>query len=223
MNLVEQLEELKDLSYKKYSQKLKFGDKIIGVKIPNLRKIAKEILKNDVDSFLDNYKCFFHEEFLIYAIVLGQIEEKKKLKYTNKFVKTIDNWVVCDLFCGEIKAENLEKWRKQILPFRDSKKEFIARFYFVFGLKYFVNDEFVDDFLQDCIKNKNESYYVQMAVAWALCEIYVFHKDKVVEILKNAILDKFTHTKTISKICESKRVSEEEKEEIRLLRYDKIV
>lgn len=209
--------QLQDKDYQKFSKKLKLGDKIIGVRMPWVRKLAKEIIKNNKFDFLRNYKCEFYEEFAIFAIVLCSLEDEQKLEFAKDFITKIDNWSICDLFCSGVKPKNIKIWLPFIKTLKE-KDEFQARVYFVFGLFYFLKDELVDEFLDDCVNNKNEAYYVQMAVAWALCEAYIFYKDKVFEILKDKKLNRFTHNKTIQKICESLRVDKVDKEKIKLLR-----
>lgn len=221
MNLREILDRNKDLEYQKFSEKLTIGAKIIGVRMPILRQIANEVAKKDKISFLDSYKCKFQEEFLIYAIVLGKLQEKEKIKYAKKFIPKINNWAVCDLFCGELRARNLTAWKKMITPFKDKEQEFQARAYFVFGLKYLVKDQFVDEFLENCALNTNEARYVQMAVAWALCELFVNYRDKTLALFQSDRLDKFTKNTAIDKMRDSLRITDEDKQILKLLRRRK--
>ena len=65
---------------------------------------------------------------------------------------------------------------------------------------------------------KLDSYYVKMAMAWLLSITYINYKKETIEFLNTGLLDKFTHNKTISKICDSYRVSKKDKEEIKKLR-----
>ena len=58
-----------------------------------------------------------------------------------------------------------------------------------------------------------------MATSWLLSICYIKQKDKTIIYLKNNNLDTFTIKKTISKICESYRVTKEEKENLKKVRF----
>ena len=55
-------------------------------------------------------------------------------------------------------------------------------------------------------------YYVQMAMAWAICEALVQYYDKTLCYLENADLDKFTYNKALQKAMESYRISDNKKQ-----------
>ena len=56
---------------------------------------------------------------------------------------------------------------------------------------------------------------MKMAVAWAISVCYVKFPKETFQYLKTDHLDDFTHNKAIQKICESYRVSKEEKEKLK--------
>ena len=80
------------------------------------------------------------------------------------------------------------------------------------------NDKpYLNDILNLCNKEHHE-YYVQMMVAWLLSVAYVYFKDEVLKLLINNQLDNFTYNKTLSKICDSYRITKEEKQIIKSMR-----
>ena len=96
-----------------------------------------------------------------------------------------------------------------------SKREYEIRFALVMYLDYFITDEYIELIFERVNKIKSNDYYVEMAIAWLLSFAYIRQKEKTLEYLKNNKLDKFTQNKSIQKIFESYRVSDEEKKNIR--------
>ena len=62
------------------------------------------------------------------------------------------------------------------------------------------------------IDNDNNSfYYVMMAKAWLISECYIKYPKETFEYLKRTNIDDITFNKAISKICDSYRVTKEDK------------
>ena len=99
--------------------------------------------------------------------------------------------------------------------FINSKNEYEIRFALVMYLNYFLTDEYIDEILQKIDKITSKEYYVQMAIAWLLSFAYIKQKEKTEKYLLQNNLDEFTQNKAIQKICESFRVSSEDKEKLR--------
>ena len=85
-------------------------------------------------------------------------------------------------------------------------------------MSYYANDMYIDEILHIYVENNDENYYVNMAVAWSLATIYLKYPQKVLDIVENSKLNKFTTLKTISKLCESYRVDESDKVYLKSLR-----
>ena len=61
---------------------------------------------------------------------------------------------------------------------------------------------------------KREEYYINMAIAWLISECFIKYPALTRSFLENNNLNKFTQNKTISKIRDSLRVSNDEKKDI---------
>lgn len=212
--------EKQDLKYREFHSGLCPNvDKIIGVRIPELRKIAKEIALYDYENFLNTSKDEYYEELVLQGLVIGyaNISIEKTFKYLRDFVPKINSWAVCDTTCSNLKIT--KKYMKEMWQFLDqyinSNKEYEIRFALVMYLDYFLTDDYIDEILQRIDKINNKEYYVQMAIAWLVSVAYVKQKEKTEIFLKSNELDKFTHNKSIQKICESYRVNKEDKERLR--------
>ena len=113
-NLKDKLFELSDEKYKKFHSGLcPNTDNIIGVRLPKLREIAKEIAKGDWKDFLATSSNDYYEEVMINGLVIAyaKCDVDEKLNYIESFVPKIDNWAICDSFCNSLKF--VKKIRKK--------------------------------------------------------------------------------------------------------------
>lgn len=216
----EKLFEKQDLKYKEFHGKLCPNlDKIIGVRVPELKKIAKQIAKTDYKNYLKNAQDEYYEELLLQGLVIGYSKTtlEEKLKYLEKFIPKINSWAVCDVTCGTLKIA--QKYEKEVWEFLQqyikSKKEYEIRFALVMYLDYYLKEEYIDKILEQINNITSKDYYVQMAIAWLVSIAYIKQKERTEKFLKNNKLDKFTQNKSISKICESYRITPEEKERVK--------
>lgn len=208
-DILKNLKILSDIKYLEFSKKLipNAGVPILGVRIPHIRKLAKDTVKSiDIASFLSSYKPKFHEEYLLKSMIINFAKDiNLELIYANKFVKSIPNWGVCDTFCIK-KSKNLEIYRDFLNGFKDSRKEFEGRFYYIFFMKNFLNLENLEEIFTQIKQEKSELYYVKMAIAWLLCESYIIDKEKTTSFILETLQDDFIKTKAISKIKDSFRI-----------------
>ena len=134
MNIRTRLEELSEKDYQKFSASLLPNiDNVLGVRLPVLRKLSKEILKNkDCERFLRTTKFKCMEEYMLKGMVIGLLKKPidEILLYVEEFVPLIDNWSVCDSFCCGLKItkDNLESVFDFLLPYFKSKNEYEIRF-----------------------------------------------------------------------------------------------
>lgn len=219
----EQLINLADQDYQKFSSSLIPNcQNILGVRLPELRKIAKNIAKEDWQNYLTAASDEFFEEVMLQGMIIGYVKtnSEERLSYVASFVSKIDNWSVCDSFCTGLKftKENQEQVWVFLQPYFSSNKEYEVRFGVVMLLNYFIDHQYIQSVLNIINAIKHEGYYVKMAVAWAISICYV--KDPLVTMnyLRNNSLDDFTYHKALQKITESNRVDKEAKNLIRQMK-----
>ncbi len=226
-----QLKQLSDSKYKEFHSNLCPGtDNILGVRVPVLRKYAKELAKKyPVEKLLKNIDNEYYEEIMLQGMIIG-LDKKANIKtileYIEEFIPKIYNWAICDVFCAGLKIVN--KYPKEIWSFiskyLESEKEFELRFAIVIILDYYINEEYIDKDLKVLNSIHSDKYYVQMAIAWAISICLIKFYDKTVSYLQdeNCFLDKFTYNKSIQKAIESYRITNEQKVFLRSLKknYD---
>jgi 3-methyladenine DNA glycosylase AlkD len=219
----EQIFELSDEEYKRFQSKLcPANDNIVGVRLPLLRKLAKEIAKGNWREYIRTAQNNYYEEVMLQGMVLGYVKAniEEILSHISDFVPKIDNWAVCDSFCIGLKFTkvNREHVWGFLQPYLSSKQEFEMRFGIVMILNFYVEEDYIDKVLVLLDRAKNEGYYVKMAVAWAVSVCYVKFPEKTMEYLKNNTLDDFTYNKALQKITESLKIDKDTKELIRSMK-----
>ena len=217
---------LQDLQYQKFHSSLLPGvENVIGVRMPLLRKLAKEILKGDWQNYLQSElskESTYYEEDIIQALLIGtsKLSLQERHAYIKVFVPKISNWAVCDLFCSTLKEAQRypEEYWQLLMPYANSKNAYDLRFLAVMLLNHFTSDEFAEEALKILQAIRHEDYYVKMGVAWAISIFHIKHPQLTLKLIKQNDLDDFTHNKAIQKIRESFRVSKEDKEMLNRLK-----
>lgn len=195
---------------------------ILGVRIPALRIMAKQIVKDDWRMYLQQADHEYFEEVMLQGMVIGyaEMDIEERLQYMTDFVPKIDNWSVCDRFCGGLKFTSTHQqpvW-EFILPYLSSEHEYEVRFAVVMLLTYYVDEYYIQDVLRHLDRVQHEGYYVKMAVAWAISICYIHLPEPTMQYLQHNQLDRFTYNKALQKITESYRIDPETKHHIRSMR-----
>ena len=215
-----QLEEMADEAYRKFASPLIPNvDNLLGVRLPELRRLAKSIARNDWRSFLRHDDNRYFEETMLQGMVIGYVRTdiEELLQHTAAFVLRIDNWSVCDSFCAGLKFAKAHRRRvwEFLQPYLASDREFEIRFGVVMLLMYFADDEYIDRVLEWCGRIRHDGYYAKMAVAWAISVCFVRDPVRTLAWLEESAPDDFTHNMAIRKIIESRRVDADTKNRLR--------
>ena len=214
---VRYLLSLQDSKYKEFHSSLVLNSKyeMIGIRVPIMRDLAKKIVKSNIGDFLEYVQDKYYEEVMIQGLVISHIKDEK-LFYKNfiKFINKIDNWAICDSFCSSIKiVRNYEeKYFKEAIKMSLNKEEFTSRVGLVMILNHFISQKNLEIIFNTLNKIQSDKFYINMAEAWLVCEMYIKYPKETKEYIKNNKLNRFTQNKAISKIHDSYRVSKEEKE-----------
>ena len=197
---VDYLFSFEDLEYKNFNSKLVLKNNLIGIRVPILKKIAKELAKGNYKEFISIMNHNYHEEVLIHGLILGYI--KDPMNYFDDYIKYMDDWQSCDTTISNM------KYFKYNQDINYIKKYLYHRVGYVILLTYYIKDEYIDE-LYNIVDNYNsDSYYVKMAVAWLLSYLIIYDKNRAVKYLKKSKLDDFTYNKGIQKAIESKKIKD---------------
>lgn len=220
--ILDYLYSVADEKYRKFNYKLTPNveyEKIIGVKIPVLKNIAKTIIKQNWRDFLSAPDDEIFELVMLKGIIIAtaSMNIEERLKYIDYFLPKINNWNICDIFCTSFKPKACENeiYLKYISDYFFDEREFYVRFAVVLSMKLCTDSGSISNAMQTLVKIKNDGYYAKMAIAWAISVYFIRAEDIVYPYLKELRFNKFVQNKSIQKICESLRVSEEIKTDIR--------
>lgn len=215
-----ELKKRADEKYRKFSAALLPGVKsILGVRLPELRAMARRMAGGDWRKNLEQISDATFEEIMLQGMIIGYADciLEEKLERVKSFVPKIGNWSVCDSFCSTLKFAKDEQERvfSFLQPYLASEKEFEQRFAAVMLLDYYIDGRYLFKTVNALEKIKADGYYAKMAVAWAMAECYLHFPDKVLPILKQKRLPPEIWQKTLQKITESRTISKEAREEIK--------
>lgn len=224
--ILNQLNAAKDTDYKEFNCKLIPGvdtKKVIGVRIPKVRDIAKKLARGDYKEYIKSLpKDCMYEERMIHGMVIGYGEKdfQQWKKLTTDFVPKICDWATCDSCSSTMKIvnKNLNESWDFLKEFCKATGEYEKRFGVVMIMDYFIREEWIDKTLVQLEKVNTKEYYVMMAVTWAISVCYVKFPEKTEKVLAGNRLDDKTQNKAIQKIRESYRVSKEDKERLKELK-----
>ncbi len=217
---IKYLKNTKEDEYAKFTQKLtptKYS--ILGIRVPKMRYIAKEIGKGNKEQFLKAVTSKYYEEVFIEGLIIDNLEN---FDLIDKFLPKIDNWAICDSFKMKWIDKNLDLYFKKILEYLKSDSEFTVRFGLVNLLNHYIKDKYLPIIFHNLDNLKSEKYYINMAIAWLLCECYTKYSDLTEKYLLKTKINDWTFNKTISKIKESYRISKDRKEYLNTLKRKKI-
>lgn len=267
-NLIARLMGEAEEQYRIFNRKfvLTNRNEMLGVKVPKMRSIAREITGDDWEDFMRGYgfcveteagsaermpagaeidltvtsaatgtavqvagqqrreelcRTIFFEEVMIIGMVIDliNVEPARRLSLVEQFVPLIDNWAVCDVFCGGAKWVGepgrgpkscnkvpLEQMWKFLQRYLQSSSEFEIRFGVVMLMSYFLTEEFVGKVLLQMEKVRKGDYYVDMAVAWCLATARAKFDERTQEFVRNATLTPSVIKKYEQKVRDSLRV-----------------
>lgn len=219
-----ELLEKQDIKYRDFHKSLCTTSKykMIGVRTPEIRSIAKGFDKLNIEKYIFDNDIQYYEEVLLRGFLIGNKKNtlEDTFKYLKHFIPLIDNWAVCDGTCASLKItnKNVDEMWNFIQKYIVSDKEFEIRFAVVMYLDYYTKTKYLKEIFKQIEEIKNDEYYVKMAIAWFIAEAYTDDREETLEYIKNSKLDKWTFNKAIQKIRESYRVSDEDKEMLNKLK-----
>lgn len=220
------LAEMAEPAFRDFSSALIPGcGEMLGVRLPALRRFAKELAESGGHPGLPLPAGACFEETMLLGMVIGaaKMPLAERLQATADFIPLIDNWSACDSFCAGMKAAGKEQaaFFQFLTPYLESKKCYEVRFGLVMLLDWFLNEEYIDRALEKFAAFCHPDYYAQMAAAWAISIAYIKFPQKTLPLLMENSLDDFTHNKAIQKIRESRRVPAADKEQLLALKRKK--
>ena len=191
----------------------------IGVRLPIIKKYAKEINGKKREEFLNSLPHQYHEENILHAFILSNIKDYDEfIKDVDAFLPYVTNWSVCDTICNKHLNKYKEQLISEIYKWLKSQELYRVRYAVKCLMNYYLGEDFKEEHLQRVEQVKLDDYYVKMMVAWYLATGLAKNYDSFVKVIEEKKFDSFTHNKAIQKAVESYRVSEEHKSYLKTLK-----
>lgn len=223
MTLYDRLMKVKDDAYREFQTKLVPNvppETILGVRTPEMRKIAKEVFESpEREAFLNDLPHRYYEENLIHFFVISMIKDFDTcVNAVETFLPYVDCWPVSDQATPKAFAKNHEKLLPYIRKWIASDHVYTARFGIRMLMNEFLGDDFREEYPELVADKKGDDYYLKMMEAWYFATALAKKYDETIPYFEERRLDEWVHKKAIQKAVESYRVSEEHKEYLKSLR-----
>ncbi|MBQ3989406.1 MAG: DNA alkylation repair protein, partial [Bacteroidales bacterium] len=195
-------------------------ERIIGIRTPQLRKLAKDFAKDaEIDDFLSSLPHQYYDENNLHGFIISEIKDyNRTIAEIDRILPYIDNWATCDLIRPKLFSKNHDKLIKDIRRWMKSSKTYTIRFGIEMLMTHFLDDDFRSEYLEWVASITNDEYYVKMMVAWYFATALAKQYDATLPIIEQKRLASWTHNKTIQKAIESYRITDEQKEYLKGLK-----
>ena len=193
---------------------------ILGVKTPEMRRIAKEIKgTEEAEQFLTELPHQYYEENLVHFFLIAEIRDFDAcVRAVETFLPYVDCWPVCDQSSPKAFAKHHDKLLPLIQKWLGSEHVYTVRFGIRMLMNEFLGADFKPEYLAWAAAVRGEDYYVKMMVAWYFATALAKQYDESVVYIEERRLEPWTHKKAIQKAVESFRVSDAHKEYLKTLR-----
>lgn len=215
---------LQDLKYRDFQSKLMptvDKDTIIGVRTPELRKFAKELVKlGETESFLNSLPHDYYEENNLHGFIVSEIKDyAEAVRHMNEFLPYVDNWATCDSTSPKVFKKHKTELVEEIKRWLDSDKVYTIRFGVEMLMSHYLDDDFKTEYLEMVAAVRHDDYYVKMMAAWYFATALAKQYDSAIVYIENRTLEPWTHNKAIQKSVESYRITDEQKAYLKSLKY----
>ena len=214
--LYRKMYELQDLKYRDMQIKIiptVEPESVIGVRTPELRAMAKELLKSgEYKDFLEDLPHKYFEENQLHAFIISGIKDLREcMEELEKFLPYVDNWATCDQMSPKIFKKHREVLFAHIKEWIISDKTYTVRFGVGMLMEHFLDDDYDPKYPEMIAGLRSEEYYVNMMIAWYFATALAKQYESILPYIEQKRLDDWTHNKAIQKSLESRRIGDEQK------------
>lgn len=222
-NIQKKLFQLQDVDYGDFHSKLMPNiarEKIIGIRVPVLRRFVKELSKAEKEDFLQQLPHRYYEENNLHGLIIMESRDYGScIGELERFLPYIDNWATCDMLRPKILRKHLPELLEKIYQWLSSEDTYSVRLAIGFLMSFYLDDgAYQREYLAKVAEVSSQEYYVRMMVAWYFATALAKQYQDALPYMQKGRLEEWTRRKAIQKALESRRVSPEHKEYLRSLR-----
>ena len=223
-DITAQLFALQDKGYADFQSKLLPTiprETIIGVRTPELRKMAKQVCKTPAaQAFMHTLPHRYFDENQLHAFILSEEKDFNAcLAELEQFLPCVDNWATCDQLSPKCFKKHTQELLPHIRKWMASEHTYTIRFGMGMLMRYYLDEAFRPEYLQWVASIKSEEYYIRMMQAWFFATALAKQWSTTLPYIGQHRLHPWTHNKAIQKAIESYRITDEQKEILRGLRF----
>ena len=198
-------------------------EKMIGVRTPELKKLAKELYGKELaNEFIETLPHQYFDENQLHAFIISLIKDYQTcLKEVEKFLPFIDNWGTCDQLSPKVFAKHKDELIVAIKKWLKSKHTYTVRFAIGLLLGLYLDDSFKEEYMELISNIKSEEYYINMMIAWFFATALAKQYKTAIKYIEEKKLSFWVHNKTIQKAVESYRINDEQKVYLKSLKANK--
>lgn len=224
--IIKKLFEMQDEGYRAFHMKLiptVEPERIIGVRTPELRKMAKQTAKQEgVKTFIDSLPHYYFDENQLHAFIISEEKDFSLcIEEIERFLPYIDNWATCDQLSPKVFKKNKDKLLPYIEKWIVSDDTYTVRFAVGMLMQHFLDDSFDIRYPEMVSAVKSDEYYINMMIAWYFATALAKQYDAIVPFIEAKRLSDWVHNKAIQKSVESYRITPEQKAYLRSLKIPK--
>ena len=219
MTITDRLLALADLPYRDFNAALIPSvdkERIIGVRTPALRSLAKQIVTEEPEAakqFLKTLPHYYYEENNLHAFIIEQNKDfEEVIQLIEAFLPYIDNWATCDTFSPKILLKYPNETLEYIKKWLQSSETYTVRYAIGLLLSNYLDAEFKEEHLAWVAGIKSEEYYINMMIAWYFATALAKQYKATIPYIEGKKLSAWVQHKTIQKARESRRISADTKE-----------
>lgn len=225
MTIQQQIFALQDKPYGEFQSRLVptiAKERIIGVRIPVMRKLAKQLTKEEpeaVQAFLEELSHTYYDEDILHAILISEIKDYDRcIKETERFLPYIDNWAVCDIMSPKVFKRHRSELIEKIRGWSASEHTYTCRFGMEMLMSFYLDEDFRPEYLEIPAQVQSNEYYVNMMIAWFFATALAKQWDAAFPYIQEDRLSVWVHNKTIQKARESYRITDDQKQILKELK-----
>ena len=195
-------------------------ERILGVRTPALRALAKELHGTaEAEEFMKLLPHEYLEENSLHGVLIETVKDYGQcVAALVVFLPYVDNWSTCDIISPKVFKKHRSELIEQIKLWIASGDAYTVRFGEEMLMSHFLDEDFRCEYLDLAASVRSEEYYVNMMTAWFFATALAKQYDAALPYIENRVLSPWVHNKSIQKAVESYRISDSQKSCLKTLK-----
>ena len=192
-------------------------ERIIGVRTPVLRRLAKE-WKNDADAFLADLPHGTFDENQLHSFLVGEVRDfDRAVALVESFLPFVDNWATCDQLSPRVFGKTPERLLPYIEKWLASGETYTVRFAIEMLQTHFLGEHYDAKYPAAVAAVRSGEYYVNMMIGWYFATLLTKRYEDGLPFIEGDFLADESRRLAIRKAGESLAIPKERKAYLKTL------